>query len=46
VRGRNSDNTMAAMKLRWAPKVSLEEGLIRVYTWIEKELKSRHPFPL
>jgi len=33
VRGRNADITLAKKVLRWQPKVSLEEGLLRTYNW-------------
>lgn len=35
VRGRNSDNTRLRQVLKWEPKLSLNEGLRRTYTWIE-----------
>jgi GDP-D-mannose 3', 5'-epimerase len=35
VRGRNSDNTLCKKLLAWEPKISLEEGLKKTYTWIE-----------
>ena len=38
VRGRNSDNFLLRKVLRWAPKVSLEEGLGQTYKWIEKQI--------
>jgi GDP-D-mannose 3',5'-epimerase len=41
VRGRNSDNTLVKQKLGWEPKVSLEDGLARTYTWIEGLVKDR-----
>jgi GDP-D-mannose 3',5'-epimerase len=41
VRGRNSDNTLVKQKLGWEPKVSLEDGLARTYTWIEGLVKAR-----
>ena len=41
VRGRNSDNTLVRKMLQWEPKVSLEEGLARTYTWIEGLVKAR-----
>jgi len=34
VRGRNSDNTKVYRDLGWRPKVSLEEGLARLYRWV------------
>jgi nucleoside-diphosphate-sugar epimerase len=34
VRGRNSDNTMIAQRLGWAPSVSLEDGLAATYAWV------------
>jgi nucleoside-diphosphate-sugar epimerase len=37
VRGRNSDNTRLREVLKWEPKLTLEEGLKRTYTWIEKQ---------
>jgi GDP-D-mannose 3', 5'-epimerase len=38
VRGRNSDNTLLRKVLNWEPQISLEEGLRRTYTWIEKQV--------
>src|SRR6266404_3848255 len=38
VRGRNSDNTRLRQVLDWEPKVSLEEGLARTYSWIESQV--------
>jgi nucleoside-diphosphate-sugar epimerase len=35
VRGRNSDNTRLREVLGWEPRVSLEDGLMRTYRWIE-----------
>lgn len=42
VRGRNSDNTKIKKILKWEPKVSLEEGLAKTYSWIEKQVKKKH----
>lgn len=39
VRGRNADITLAKKVLNWEPKVSLEEGLLKTYNWLENELK-------
>ena len=39
VRGRNSDNSKLKEALDWAPKISLEEGLIPTYEWIQEELR-------
>jgi GDP-D-mannose 3',5'-epimerase len=39
VRGRNSDNRRLRQTLGWEPSVSLEEGLIVTYRWIENELR-------
>ena len=40
VRGRNSDNTRLKEVLGWSPEISLEDGLARTYTWIEKQVKA------
>ena len=40
VRGRNSDNTRVYQILGWEPKVSLEEGLARTYSWIEEPVRT------
>src|ERR1700704_157228 len=39
VRGRNSDNTRLRQVLGWEPRISLEEGLAKTYTWIAEELE-------
>jgi nucleoside-diphosphate-sugar epimerase len=39
VRGRNSDNALAREKIGWEPKLPLDEGLKRTYTWIEAQVK-------
>jgi nucleoside-diphosphate-sugar epimerase len=39
VRGRNSDNSRLKEVLRWEPQISLEEGLKRTYTWVEKQVR-------
>jgi GDP-D-mannose 3',5'-epimerase len=38
VRGRNSDNTLLRKVLGWEPSVSLEEGLVETYRWIEEQI--------
>jgi GDP-D-mannose 3', 5'-epimerase len=38
VRGRNSDNTQLRKVLGWEPAISLEDGLARTYSWIEKQV--------
>jgi GDP-D-mannose 3',5'-epimerase len=40
VRGRNSDHTRLRAVLGWEPAVSLEEGLLRTYRWIEAQLRA------
>jgi nucleoside-diphosphate-sugar epimerase len=37
--GCRSDNTRLKEVLRWAPKISLEEGLRRTYLWVEKQVR-------
>lgn len=41
VRGRNSDNSRLRSVLGWEPKISLREGLIPTYRWIEECVSSR-----
>ena len=38
VRGRNSDNSRIRNILDWEPEISLEEGLVPTYRWIEKQV--------
>ena len=38
VRGRNSDNTRVKQLLGWAPTVTLTEGLMKTYAWIEEQV--------
>lgn len=41
VRGRNSDNTRLREVLKWEPQISLEEGLVRTYQWIENQVREK-----
>ncbi|MGH2427403.1 MAG: NAD-dependent epimerase/dehydratase family protein [Candidatus Limnocylindria bacterium] len=41
VRGRNSDNTRLREVLGWEPQISLEEGLVPTYRWIERQVRER-----
>lgn len=41
VRGRNSDNTRLRAVLGWEPRISLEEGLARTYSWVERQVRAR-----
>ena len=41
VRGRNSDNSRLREVLGWEPKIPLEDGLARTYTWIEQQLRQK-----
>ncbi len=43
VRGRNSDNRLMREKLRWAPSLTLREGLERTYAWIETQVRHTTP---
>ena len=45
VRGRNSDNTRLHEVLGWKPRITLREGLIPTYRWIESELKKAERIP-
>lgn len=38
VRGRNADISRIGQVLGWKPEASLEEGLARTYSWIEKQV--------
>jgi nucleoside-diphosphate-sugar epimerase len=38
VRGRNSDNSRIRNILDWEPEISLVEGLVPTYRWIEKQV--------
>ena len=39
VRGRNSDNSLLKKVLSWEPEISLEEGLLHTYAWIENQVR-------
>ena len=41
VRGRNSDNARLREVTGWEPRVSLEEGLVPTYRWIEEQVARR-----
>lgn len=38
VRGRNSDNTLVIDRLGWEPSISLREGLVGTYRWVEAQV--------
>ena len=38
VRGRNSDNTRLRQVLGWEPSITLAQGLVPTYRWIEAEV--------
>jgi len=40
VRGRNSDNTLLEKAIGWAPEISLEQGLVPTYRWIEVQAET------
>lgn len=42
VRGRNADLSLIRKELGWEPKVSLEEGMSRLYRWVESKVKNGH----
>jgi len=39
VRGRNADIKLSRDIINWQPKISLEEGLMKTYKWIESQIK-------
>jgi GDP-D-mannose 3',5'-epimerase len=40
VRGRNSDNRLIRTELGWEPAMSLREGLVTTYGWIEQQARA------
>ncbi len=40
VRGRSSDNSLVNKKIGWKPNLTLKEGLIKTYNWIENQINS------
>jgi nucleoside-diphosphate-sugar epimerase len=40
VNSRNSDNTKAEKELGFTPKISLKDGMVRTYQWIEEQVKN------
>lgn len=40
VLGRNSDNTLIEQKLGWKPTKPLKEGMIKLYSWVEKQVNT------
>jgi nucleoside-diphosphate-sugar epimerase len=41
VRGRNSDNSLLRTVLAWEPRISLEDGLAKTYSWIEDQVAAQ-----
>ena len=39
VRGRNSDNSLIMVKLKWEPEVDLKTGLAKTYAWIKEQIE-------
>ena len=39
VRGRNADLTLAQEVLGWKPTVKLEDGIMRLYRWVDQEIR-------
>lgn len=42
VRGRNSDNTLLKKVLDWSPEISLEQGMVTTYKWIEEQVQEKY----
>jgi len=45
VRGRNSDNRLIREKLDWAPSAPLQEGLEKIYGWINAQVQASRKVP-
>ncbi|MGA2491210.1 MAG: NAD-dependent epimerase/dehydratase family protein [Anaerolineales bacterium] len=41
VMGRNSDNTFIKQTLNWEPNIPFHDGLVKTYSWIEKQYADR-----
>ncbi len=39
VKGRNSDNRLIRQKLNWEPSLPLVQGMTKLYTWVEQQVK-------
>jgi GDP-D-mannose 3',5'-epimerase len=46
VRGRNSNNDLIREKLSWDYSMTLEEGILRTYNWINSQLETENYVPL
>ena len=40
VRGRNSDNKLVKETLNWSPSMKLEQGMAKLYAWINEQLNT------
>ena len=45
VRGRNADLTLVKQVLGWEPKISLEDGLARLYQWAGERMADIEAVP-
>ena len=43
VRGRNSDNSRTRRVLGWEPSITLREGIVPTYRWIEQRTRANTP---
>lgn len=41
VRGRNADLTLVKRVLNWEPQITLEDGMTRLYHWVEEQVNRR-----